>query len=433
MPGSSAGPAGCAAVAPEGVRVAERRRSCHAPARRTARRDGVRIGAGRWTIAAAALGTPGLVWAAPTDAMVAEGVRLQGELEQAAARGSWAQADAVYRQLERLEDAGVPASYAAHRLGADAARQAGDIAAWRARLERAAALGETAEVRGALTDIDARFGPVRLEIDAAARGSWVLTPEEQPFEADGRAAIAFAQAALDQRRSFQGYLPAGMYSLGTGIFPVEAGGNEAFIAVGGKADSGVAAPAPAAVAVAPPSAPARGLDLGARVGLGPVRVGEPPAGASAGPQPPAGTGGLLRAAGRLGRATGTWSPVLELGVAAAQGRTAGGAGGQGFAYGVAGVGMELGLGEGAVAWGTVLGGVGRGWAAALTDASTPLSCGGVCTGEAARARLRAAGGAAGVRFGQGRVPLFVEAGVLSDGARPAGWLVFGVSTGGARG
>ena len=77
--------------------------------------------------------------------------------------------------------------------------------------------------------------------------------------------------------------------------------------------------------------------------------------------------------------------------------------------------------------------VGRGWAAALTDTSTPLVCGGVCTGEAAQARLRAAGGAAGVRFGQGRLPLFVEAGVLSDGARPAGWLVFGVSTGGARG
>ena len=393
----------------------------------------MKVAGSRWAVAAGltlpAASTP--VLAAPTDAMVAEGVRLQGELAQAAARGSWVQADTLYRQIERLEDTGVPVSHAAHRLGADAARQAGDIAAWRTRLERAAALGDTPEVRATLADIDARFGPVRLEIDAAARGRWVLQPDAQPFEADARACIAFAQAALDGRQAFQGYLPAGMYTLGTGGFPVEAGGNEVFIAVGGKADSGVAAPvAPSAQPSpgAPPRTP-RALTLGGMVGLGPARIGAPPSGAAAGPQPPAATGGLLRGVGRVSAGRGAVVPMAELGGVVAQARTDGGWGGQGFAQGVAGLGAQVALGGGGAAWGTALVGVGRGWAAALTDASTPLVCGGVCTGAAARARLRSAGGAAGLRVGQGAVPFVVEAGVLSDGARPMGWLVFGVAAG----
>jgi hypothetical protein len=121
--------------------------------------------------------------------------------------------------------------------------------------------------------------------------------------------------------------------------------------------------------------------------------------------------------------------MAELGAVLAQARTDGGWGGQGFAQGVAGLGAQVALGGGGAAWGTALVGVGRGWAAALTDASTPLVCGGVCTGAAARARLRSAGGAAGLRVGQGAVPFVVEAGVLSDGARPMGWLVFGVAAG----
>jgi hypothetical protein len=174
------------------------------------------------------------------DAEAAEHVRLSEELAQVMARNAWTGAEDVYQALVVLEAGGEALTGDEVYRGAQVAQANGDIAACRARLERAQVLAPTLEMAVWLRAIDTAYGPVALR--ARTPDAATLLPETPPFEPDRRAAISAAQAQLARGGRFDGLLPRGAYTFGGVRFAVDP--QVAVVTVD------LAQPAPAAPAVA---------------------------------------------------------------------------------------------------------------------------------------------------------------------------------------
>ncbi len=363
--------------------------------------------------------------AAPSDADLAEQVRIDEEMKVLVTRGQWKGADQRYRSLVELETRGVVLTYAQHMLGVQIARSVGDLGEARARLTRAGQLGDTDEVRGQLADIDARFGRVDLEVDARAAGAWSLVLTPAPFAPDARAALEHANATLAQSRRFVGLLPAGTYALGTVEFEVEAGGNPVLLAVSGNASSGVARA----------RTPDEPQEIEGRVGLR-ARASGGYGGATtpgSGVVAPPGGGGL--------------APVLVAGPAWRHGALELGAeiGMRGFFASATAAGGQrvVGASIGAVAgWhaGPVLlevGGVyvlGSGRSAGASEVAVPGCRDGACDDEALTGSVRAGGAELGVgtrlwAVGAHALGLAAHGGALSDGDRTYPWVTAGLVLG----
>lgn len=154
----------------------------------------------------------------------AERTRLSEEMKRLSTRNAWRGVDESYRRLEALMEKGVVVSYKDHFLGAQAARELGDLNGVYVRLQRAKAAEDTEEVRAWLGDIEANYGPVKLRVDPKFGGDASLAIAEMPFAPDQRRAIEAAQIALKDTRSYNGLLPLGAYTFGGQAFEIKPGG-----------------------------------------------------------------------------------------------------------------------------------------------------------------------------------------------------------------
>ncbi len=177
----------------------------------------------------------------------AEVQRLAEEMEKLAAKNAWDGVDRTYRYLvDTLGDAAFalatdPAEL--HFLGAQAARNLGDIRRYKSLVQRAktALLAAGRPVDDAqlqmmeteLTAIDQAYGAVSIAPRSkrsadAKKGETVgpeLVPAAMPFAGDQRESIERARTQILETGSFSGLLPAGDYTLGTESFTVIAGTN----------------------------------------------------------------------------------------------------------------------------------------------------------------------------------------------------------------
>ena len=180
------------------------------------------------------------------EATQAEVQRLAEEMNHLASKNAWSGVDRTYRQLETFGDgafalASDPA--ALHFLGAQAARNVGDIRRYKSLVQRAKtallAAGRPTDdmqlqtMEAELTAIDQAYGAVSIAPRSkrsanAKKGEAVgpeLVPVAMPFAGDQRVSIERARTQIQETGSFSGLLPAGEYTLGTESFTVIAGTN----------------------------------------------------------------------------------------------------------------------------------------------------------------------------------------------------------------
>lgn len=185
-----------------------------------------------------------------TQVSVGEVQRLQDEMRIRATKNAWNGVNTAYEQIEALGPdpfsvAQDPAGL--HFLGAEAARNMGDMLEQRTRLRRAmTALGsaeskeaeaQRASIEASLGNIETHFGmvdirprtPSRSEKKALKRGGPALIRPETPFAPDLRKAIEVAAATLSETGDFKGMLPAGDYLLDGVSVTVVAGTDNSFL------------------------------------------------------------------------------------------------------------------------------------------------------------------------------------------------------------
>ncbi|NCG20428.1 MAG: hypothetical protein GWP91_15575 [Rhodobacterales bacterium] len=150
----------------------------------------------------------------------AEYVRLAQELEKLAARNAWV---GVERTLLAMEVTGVPLDFASLLAGAHAARDKGDAAAVRARLERASKIKEQKDVLEWMWEMDTYYGKVFLTCDDVKKQSKRATLETSamPFDPSQANAVRFAINVVDETCFFEGLLPGGDYRFGVQEFTVK--------------------------------------------------------------------------------------------------------------------------------------------------------------------------------------------------------------------
>lgn len=176
----------------------------------------------------------------------AEVQRLAEEMNQLAAKNAWAGVDRSYRRIETLGDGAFAMAQdpaALHFLGAQAARNLGDIRRYKSLALRAKTAllvsGRTIDdpqlqaVEAEVAAIDQAYGAVTIAPRSkrsanAKKGETVgpeLVPAVMPFAGDQRTSIERARTQIVETGSFSGLLPAGAYTLGTESFTVIAGTN----------------------------------------------------------------------------------------------------------------------------------------------------------------------------------------------------------------
>lgn len=160
----------------------------------------------------------------------AEHVRLSEEMRKLAQRNLWSAVDQQYRSLAALEAKGEVLTVREHELGAQAARNLGDIAAAEERYHKAARAGGSPEIIAAIEELERVFGPLRISIDPKYTGDRVLIPAEMPFAPDQRAALDFANRQL-AAGGFDGMLMAGTYTLAGRSVTVSLGSTPATMAL----------------------------------------------------------------------------------------------------------------------------------------------------------------------------------------------------------
>jgi hypothetical protein len=150
----------------------------------------------------------------PDAAAKAEYVRLSQEIASLAEKSHWEGVDRAYRKASAT---GIPLSFADHMAGASASLALGDVAAARDRLQGARALhDDDPDVIESLWALDTAFARVVLTAETGT----ALTVAAVPFQSDQARAIAFAAEKVAETGRFEGYLPAGRYTLGSVPFEV---------------------------------------------------------------------------------------------------------------------------------------------------------------------------------------------------------------------
>ncbi len=166
----------------------------------------------------AALAMPITAMAGPEDDE-AEYKRLSSELKRHAERNTYAGMERAYQALSALKN--VTLSAEDHRLGAAAARNAGNVTAMVDRTRLAEAVEGSAEGEATIADIEGNYGTVDLK---SKQGTAELILPVRPFQPDHGAAFDFAAAAIVETGKYEGWLPAGDYTFGEEGFSIAAGG-----------------------------------------------------------------------------------------------------------------------------------------------------------------------------------------------------------------
>jgi hypothetical protein len=155
----------------------------------------------------------------------AEHIRLGEEMGRLAKRGHWRGVDRSYRTIETLQGKGVRLSFGDHYLGAQAARELGNVTLVYRRLLEAQGLKSDPDVNNWLKDILAQYGEVDLIIPRKYKGEANLAVAMMPLQPDQRSTIGMAQGRIGEGRSYSGLLPGGDYTFGSHTFKVNPGGD----------------------------------------------------------------------------------------------------------------------------------------------------------------------------------------------------------------
>ncbi len=141
--------------------------------------------------------------------------RLAQSMDKLAQKNAW---DGVERAYEQIEGLGGTSNRATVSLGAEAARNRGDVSAHLARLKTAQDLSGEPDTASAIASVRGEFGS--LAIVCRASDCPAVVPVVEPFRPDLKNAIAFANAGLTDKGKFEGYLPVGSYAFGHQNFEV---------------------------------------------------------------------------------------------------------------------------------------------------------------------------------------------------------------------
>lgn len=161
----------------------------------------------------------------------AEHTRVSEEMRKLAQRNAWAAVESQFQKLVALQSSGEVLSVMELSLGIQAAQNLGDITAARARLAQAIKIQPTPEFQGAMNEIDANYGHVKLAYDKRYGSDRTIVAAVPPFAPDQRAAIAIANNIVLGEHDYDGLLPAGDYTVGTHAFTVAAGKDAGTVAV----------------------------------------------------------------------------------------------------------------------------------------------------------------------------------------------------------
>lgn len=149
------------------------------------------------------------------DIAASERQRLSAEMVRLAQRNAWSGVERAYLGIVEL---GLEPSREQHLLGADSARDRGDVLNMIVRYEEALAVEPSDEVIARRDAALAAFGKVKL----TAPPGTAFSVAEPPFLPDRVAAVDFAASTLARDGHFDGFLPVGSYTLGDTTFDVAA-------------------------------------------------------------------------------------------------------------------------------------------------------------------------------------------------------------------
>ena len=154
-----------------------------------------------------------------------EHVRLSEEMTRLAKRGHWRGVDRSYRQLAPLVRKGIQITFDDHYLGAQAARELGNVTLVYRRLLMAQAVKSDPDVTNWIADLMGQYGQVELIIPDRYKGEAELVVAMLPLQPDQRSTIGRAQQRVGEGRSYDGLLPGGEYTFGPHTFTVMPGGD----------------------------------------------------------------------------------------------------------------------------------------------------------------------------------------------------------------
>ena len=156
---------------------------------------------------------------------IAEHTRLSEEMVRLAKRGHWRGVDRSYRAIASLGNKGVDLSFDDHYLGAQAARELGNVTLVYRRLIGANAVTKNSDASNWLADIRRQYGEVDLIIPSRYKGEANLSVAMMPLQPDQRSTIGMAQVRIAEGLSYGGLLPGGEYTFGVHTFVVTPGGD----------------------------------------------------------------------------------------------------------------------------------------------------------------------------------------------------------------
>ena len=178
--------------------------------------------------------SPGSAMAMSKAEAKAEHVRLSEDMRRLAKRAHWRGVDRSYRSMENLIRKDVVLSYDDHFLGAQAARELGNVTLVYRRLVQAKEVNPTSEVTNWIDDIMRQYGEVDLIIPDRYKGETNLAVAVMPLQPDQRSTIGMAQQRIQEGRSYNGLLPGGEYTFGPHTFTVTPGGDTIVLEVSKK-------------------------------------------------------------------------------------------------------------------------------------------------------------------------------------------------------
>lgn len=161
----------------------------------------------------------------------AERVRLSEDMKRLSRRNAWTGVEDAFQAMEELTTRGVEIPQEDYLVGAEAARNVGDMLASHERLVAARQLGATPDITGRIEAIEAAYQRVTLVVEPKYVGEAPLQIAEEPFAADQRKAIAYAKGRLELEARFEGMLPFGQYTFGPKGFELQAGGGLVSVAL----------------------------------------------------------------------------------------------------------------------------------------------------------------------------------------------------------
>ena len=162
---------------------------------------------------------PDLAFAGEQEA--AEHQRYLEEMRKLSGRNAWTGVERNFKLLLKLQDDGEVLTAEDWLLGAQAARNLGNMTSCRERLAASVRIKPEREAVGLLEEIDRSYGVVELSSDKGLEAA--LAPAAMPFIPDQRKAIEYAQAQVAENGAFEGILPAGTYTFGAEEFVLSAG------------------------------------------------------------------------------------------------------------------------------------------------------------------------------------------------------------------